>query len=99
MTTRAHTVPKLRPFVTSCQASTTSTYTTFRAADRRTRLSCRSLGATVMVYSSSARINMIFNVDPAMPGTYWTVFKMTVAESGNITIIPINNYGYSVGAV
>ncbi|NIH98820.1 YVTN family beta-propeller protein/VCBS repeat-containing protein [Mycolicibacterium fluoranthenivorans] len=56
-------------------------------------------GATVMVYSSSARINMIFNVDPAMPGTYWTVFKMTVAESGNITIIPINNYGYSVGAV
>jgi len=52
--------------------------------------------ANVKVYRGSGTTNLLanYNVSPSRAGTLWTVCKLTISSSGNITITPINTYSY-----
>lgn len=50
-------------------------------------------GAEVAVEDPSTGLSRTFTVDPESAGTYWAVFKMTVSDSGAVTITELNTYG------
>lgn len=50
-------------------------------------------GAEVTVVDPSTELSRTFTVDPESAGTYWAVFKMTVSDSGTVTITELNTYG------
>jgi uncharacterized protein YfaP (DUF2135 family) len=53
-------------------------------------------GATVTVYKQGQVTNgTVFRVDGSSPGTNWTVFKLTVANNGAVTVTRVNNYSYA----
>jgi Zn-dependent metalloprotease len=55
-----------------------------------------SSGATVNVYRGANNTPIaVYGVDPSSVGTVWNVFKLTMDESENITLTPIDTYGSS----
>lgn len=50
--------------------------------------------AKVKVYDNKT-LKHSFVIDKNSTGTYWDVFKMTIASDGTISIIPVNKYGTS----
>jgi Zn-dependent metalloprotease len=52
-------------------------------------------GVTVEVYTNDAQVHAAYIGDGVSGGTYWLVFELSVSESGNVQIIPINSYSYS----
>jgi hypothetical protein len=51
--------------------------------------------ATVRVTTSDYAINDTFEILPSSEGIYWTVARIEVADTGTITVTPVNDYGYS----
>jgi hypothetical protein len=53
-------------------------------------------GATVNVYRGASNTPIgSYSIDPSSVGTIWNVFRLTMDESENITLTPIDTYGSS----
>ena len=48
--------------------------------------------AVVTVVDPSTGLQTTFEVDPESSGAYWSVFKLTISETGAVTIMPVNAY-------